>query len=322
MAMPAPTVPLDGYSLEFIRLAQTGSVADALDKLRGASMQQALYACNALDASTQDRLLKGCSDAAIDDRQRFALRVVTTLQMPKDRFAGISKASGDFHVARMFILDQLDRQQKTGSLSDNPFYPEYSGSRRDKMCAIARDHAGLDQGNQMQTTFFSLNGLFGWDKAKDATAIHTTCGLFIRACVIAAGYRGHKATSFKCGGIGEYIGWTSAPGAHISYADRGGRVPRPGDIFHIGGPHKVSYTDKDTGEVKTKTEYNDHVGVILSHTESDGVWVWETVEGGQGTGCRTEYFPARQVKGDDHARMMGYRALEGWLDLDVMNPWL
>src|SRR5258708_36165436 len=119
----------------------------AIDKLRGASMQQLLYACDQLNPGQRQTLLRLCVNKPINDRPRFGLRVVSDLFMPPGRFAGLSDADRDYNEARMFILRKLDERSNLANKPERlsrTFYPEYSTqNRRQRMVDLVRDHADL-----------------------------------------------------------------------------------------------------------------------------------------------------------------------------------
>lgn len=305
--MPPPNVTLDDYSRQFLQLVSTSDYVRAVDKLQGASTQQALYACDTLSATILQRLLDKCP-LGTADRARFALRVVSDLLIPQETYEGITTdvTGGDYNEARMFILVKLDRGAKrSGNPWAQAFYPEYRGTRRERVSKIAEAHQGLHKGWQAQVTLFSLGSHFTWRAAEETTGYYTTCGVFGRACLVAAGCLATTNRTRKCPGALNYVGIPSTPHpAYVPYSQRATRTPRSGDLFYI---------DNLAG---TKA----HVGVILTHAEGAGKWTWTTVEGGQDEGFTTKFY-TRELRDAGRARIFpDGRQLIAWIDID-MFPW-
>jgi hypothetical protein len=230
-------------------------------------------------------------------------------------FSGnIPPLTADLGAIRKYILQQMvSKKSSLPNLTkdwcwNSWFYPEYFGvdRLRERFIKCANDHANLKQTDEKQIIFFSLNGYFDWNQAASSAKTHTTCALFVRACRAALLVLESKnksknwATNTPDGTDACIIG----PGnvASIKWEQRGGRVPQPGDIFHINKPG----TNRD------------HVGIIVRHTEAtNGDWQWRTVEGGQGAGCETYAFD-RTLPLKSGKRMMGDRQLIKWIDFGKM----
>jgi hypothetical protein len=289
-----------------------------LDNLRGLNMKDALEACDNLDSQSRAQLLNACSQG--DHRPKFALRVVEELIMPDDLSAGITGLTsneshqgtiGDYGEARIYIMKQLARapsdpkaQRAKAECWNHWFFPEYKNisSVRQRFTRVAIDHGFLDRMHLMQITFFSLNGFFNWKLAQESAHTYTTCGLFVRACRAAAHILEKRdwTTNTPSGTDPCITGPTSV--ATVSYARRGNREPRSGDIFHIVTPGGT----------------NDHVGIILQHcTDEKGNWLWRTAEGGQGAGYETRLFE-RQLEFKDGKHWHGERPVEKWIDIEAL----
>jgi hypothetical protein len=271
--MPPPNVQLEDDARKFVDTAKNGQINDALTNVRTAAlnMQQTLYACGELPSDIRKRVLSA-STTGLDDRLRFALTVAENLEIPADTFAGVSHSSPDDYLeARMFILVQLDKHPPK-KRTIRTFYPEYKGSARDRLIAAAQAHANLGPHDLKQVVFFSLGGLYSWNAAEISTATKTTCGLFIRACLVAAGYRGRRDHwPVQCSGIFDYIDIFSLGHQAVKAVKRGEAVSfSAGDIFHI------QFQGND-----------DHVGLMTKPVydlDEDKYTSMDSVEGGQDPG--------------------------------------
>jgi hypothetical protein len=203
---------------------------------------------------------------------------------------GAAPPSGDYASMRKFILQQMTKL-KTSKTTNQPtitkdwswnhyFFPEYEAisDLRKRFIQIALDYADLKQSDEEQIIFFSLNGYFDWNSARESAKTHTTCGLFVRACRAAAlllepysPVKKKKWATNTPDGVDPCI---IGPGnkAAIKYVKDATDRPKAGDIFHV----------------HTQGTHDDHVGIITREfVAQNGDWVWDTVEGGQG-GSYTE----------------------------------
>src|SRR5262249_21700503 len=160
--------------------------------LRGAAlnMQQTLAMCGELVLRSPPRLIreiKRCCIPQVDDRLRFALQTAETLDIPAGSFSGVSNnVPDDYLEARSFILATLSggaRSDEAARKRVRDFYPGLVGSRRDKLCQVAKEHAPGGPHQRKQVVFFSLCGLLNWGQAVTSANRHTTCGIFARACL-------------------------------------------------------------------------------------------------------------------------------------------
>jgi hypothetical protein len=331
----------------FVRSVESRRWDQAVQQLGGLPMQQALAACDALKPPDRQELSRQCANKPINGRQTFALQAVSTLFMPQESFSGV--IDPDYHEARVFILHKLDERSDLAHKPDRLkqcFYPEYSClDVRYAVRDLAWDHRELGPHQDKQVALFSTGGFYNWGLANAITAPTgktTTCGLFVRGCLVAAGYRGITDWWIRDLTIGQMIGWVlvdkrTKTRAYVKYAERGDQEPSPGDIFHISG---TPFQGKDK-DGKVVYWDSDHVGIILDHEEQpDGSWVWDTVEGGQSPGGSwTRLFcddSSRKLAvappgaGGEERRWFGekpddhQRTLRGWIDLDkltTVTPW-
>lgn len=294
-----------------------------IQALRALSTKDALEACSKLDAATRQRLFVECP--AADHRILLVLNVVDKMYMDDGFSSGISGetsnangngSSGDYGEVRTFLLKHRATAPKAKAEAAKAaawtrwFYPEYRGisSVRERFARIAEDHVGLREDHPMQVPFFSLNGYFGWNDARQSAHTWTTCALFVRACRAAARIleRREWATGSRLGTDPCIVG----PGlkAGVSYDKRGTREPRRGDIFHV----------------MTPGHNNSHVGIILRHrVDPMGNWIWSTAEGGQGAGYETRLFKDRTIafkRGKHwHGTGANERPIIKWIDLDQLE---
>jgi hypothetical protein len=310
---PFSSLALDKPSRDVATLVDQGDFATAAWELGKLNMLQSLALCDKLNAQQRAELFKKCGADSRFQRQRFALGVVADREMPArptEGFTQVSQRDGDLHVARMYILWKLMQRKDPDWKKKRPFYPEFSGikDRRERLCQIALAHKDLGPDDQMQATFFSLNGLFGWDAV--STRVHTTCGLFVRASLIAAGYRGGISEKPSGSGISEYVAWTHNKLSYVHYPDAKHPYPKRGDIFHINQP---------------KTN-RDHVGIILNLVcvdADDDAWTIETVEGGQQEFWTRHFASKSMIKsGPNRVFSGGDRPLQGWVDIDKYGSWV
>jgi hypothetical protein len=215
---------------------------------------------------------------------------------------------------RKFIMKQLAKPHKGVNINKywafdgNWFFPEYANesSVRDRMVKIAIAHAGLGPTVEQQIIFFSLNGYFNWDQARQSANTKTTCGLFVRACRAAANILEKRDWTTGTPTIDQAIVGTG--GAVIRYDSA--RNPNKGDIFHIQPDPNDPKADKN----------NHHVGVIISHIRNpDGSWTWDVVEGGQTPGGlwtkrQTHTLKKTTDKTGDH-HWLGKRFVAKWIDV-------
>ena len=125
-------------------------------------------------------------DLRMPDFQAFG-----SVEMPKrDRLT-------IYDHARTFVLKHV-KKGRTSRLPGN-FYPELTGTTlRSKVVELAQAHVGCQPGGQKQSNLFSCCGLFGYYAAMTGTKPKgTTCGLFARAILVAAGDTEVKESGFK-----------------------------------------------------------------------------------------------------------------------------
>jgi hypothetical protein len=314
--MALPAVQLVPKSIQFIQTAMDGGTdRAALDLLRGASMEQAIWSCGSLPSDVRSRLLAECTDG-IDDRQSFALSVALNLTIPTGTYHGVtSDISGsqmsDYDIARIYIVAVRDKP--AGGIdapSPGSFYPEYvcSGPRA-TLSQVALGHGDLDRSMPRQVALCSFGGFLGWTKAAALSNRFSTCGVFVQIALVAAGYKGFstKELNPQQGAIYTYVGLGEKGESHPAFVKlQKGREPKPGDIFLLGSPPT-------------------HTGIVISHLAQPDAWLWETVEGGQKEGYRTIAFLGRQNKtlklDKGGTPWMGDRPIYGWIDLDKYKPW-
>lgn len=295
-----------------------------LKELQDKPTAEALELCSKLDWQTRKDLFRQCP--ATDHRTLLILNVQIEWVMD-DGFDGISgiqpgpranRTVTDYEAVRTFLLQQRSKtanprrdanKAKAAQVaaSGTWFFPEYKkiSDVRARFQRIALDHAGIGATSAMNVALFSMNGHFPEDFALASAKTETTCGLFVRACRAAAGILETPSTPWGTGtpAINACI---RGPGkADVKYSERGDRVPKPGDIFHVN----------------TKGTHDDHVGIIITHKPDDkGNWIWSTVEGGQPpNGIHTLYFASRMLEFKDGKhwliRETGKKPLVKWIDL-------
>src|SRR5262249_49424126 len=212
-----------------------------------------------------------------------------------------------------------------------PFFPEMlrrHRNRRERICAIAGDHANLGPGDVKQAVLFSLGGLYTFPAAKAGTkpGVGTTCLLFSRSVLHAAGCNviGGATSRFTCscpsGMMAELpktaFGYISAK----EYDNPAGARPQRGDGFHIMGD-----TFKDRKNREGTHNDSSHVGIIVEVLSDKS---WNPVEGGASdhvTRRRQRKLVAVTSKfgkwafEDDTETTAGQRPLQGWWSIDKIT---
>lgn len=320
--------------------AKAGRYEEALRALQEFGVYAGIASCMDLaetDRSAFEALAAQATGKPGNSWAQFYVRLVKDGCMPQ----GVQSMTGDFyHAARYLIL--LAREQKKKVVDtlwpkaeivakSKPFYPEWLraySSRRDRICAIAADHANLGPGDQKQAVLFSLGGLYTLQNAAAGTkpAIGTTCLLFVRSVLHAAGCNviSPSTSRFTCNcpnGMYAELPLKAFGYVNASEFDKpGGRRPQRGDIFHIQGEN---FRNRDTNELTNRD--SSHVGVIVNLA---GDKSWTTVEGGASDHVtRRRQRRLVEVKSeygnwafeDDTETTAGRRPLRGWWSIANIN---
>jgi hypothetical protein len=298
--------------------------------------------------------IASCVDLAETDRAAFDAFAAQAAGKPasgwaqfyarlvKDGFMppGLAAMTKDFFdsARHIVLLARAEKKKLVEGLwpkaevvaSTKPFFPEMlrrHPSRRDRICAIATDHADLGPDQVKQTVLFSLGGLYGFQAAKAGTkpGVGTTCLLFSRSVLHAAGCNviGGSTSRFICncpsGMMAELpkstFGYVSAK----EYDNPAGARPQRGDIFHIKGDNFKDKAGADTGNDSS------HVGIIVEVLSEKS---WITVEGG----ARDHVTRRRERKlvavTSKHGKLAfegdtettaGVRPLQGWWSIDKIS---
>ncbi len=221
------------------------------------------------------------------DRLAGVLLVVTVPQMPTWPAFGplvLSQgaATNDYDVARAFIVQK--KTQSTETPVPGPFYPEVMYERPiERLLALGNAHIRCPPDSSKQISLFSLRGRLTASAAQSATQPHgTTCALFLRALLVAAGdgrfvespkklmirtpHLGHMAYGI---GADYESGATSGKGVKVvGRADGSPTAIKRGDLYYI------SAAEGDWQE-------SGHVGLV-ENVEALGNRVkLHTIDGGQ-----------------------------------------
>jgi hypothetical protein len=214
--------------------------------------------------------------------------------------------------------------------STKPFFPEMlrrHSNRRDRICAIASDHANLGPGQTKQAALFSLGGLYGFQAAKAGTkpGVGTTCLLFSRSVLHAAGCNviGGRTSRYICncpsGMMAELPKSTFGYVSAAEYDNAAGTRPQRGDIFHIKGDNFKDKTGADSGNDSS------HVGIIVE-VLNDKSWI--TVEGGASDHVTRRRERKLVAVTSNHGKWAfegdtqttaGVRPLQGWWSVDKIS---
>jgi hypothetical protein len=300
-----PQVTLEQTTQNCIDLANNGDYDGFFAKIRTAALntRQTLWGCGQITSDNRTELLKRVTSS--DDRVQFALKVAENLEIPAGSFDGIGRSDPDDYLeARMFLLLQIDRQNPSPRTVRN-FYPEFTGTLRERMANIAIYNSDLHQRDQQQIVFFSLGGRFSWGNAEGTTTYHTTCGIFARACMVAAGYRKRTDWDWVSGkGIFQLVDVSGDNDpAYVLMRKRSGQLPRKGDIFHI----------------ETEGLNDDHMGVLTNNMSigADGAWTCTSVQGGSNNGTDTTANHSTSFRVDTRGTVwFDNRPLRGWIDIE------
>jgi hypothetical protein len=342
-------VPLNLFASEFVRLAKAGKYQDAVVKLRNdVDMEQSLWACDSLAADVLGNLQKACSPG-LDDRLRFVIDTVRDLVMPQKV---VMSYRMDYDEARVFILKKLAHPGKgqtpkttypTAALQ-NVFYPEYvcvndirnrvrllavnhtydPPSRNSNYAAPSASPPGVDIKaiEDKQRCFFSLGGCFTWDTTvTNPPGAGTTCGMFVRACLFAAGCRHDPKWYTNKDSITAYLGVKGVllnDPVFVKYDPA--KQPKVGDIFYIHKgnfpppPTKAPKDPKDPPPPPPPPVDDSHVGIIVSIDGNK----WGTVEGGQSHDktrqkVRTLVINGKTATFEDDTYN---RPIQGWVDIE------
>jgi hypothetical protein len=282
------------------------------------------------------------------------LWVAQHLRMPQWRAFGTEPMRQgdlptDYDHARTFILAQREREGITGRIAGS-FYPEVMHLPAvERVVALAQAHVGCHPAGQRQTNLFHLCGFYNGREARETTRPKgTTCALFLRAVLVAAGdKRFTKAVlpvrphMFRSMGV-EYddnknkptsAEWLSAlpDNKALSATDAPGR----GDLYHIVIPSVLTGKKASNGEPIADSG---HDGIVVSARRTAQSIVMETIDGGQASdgahgwwttmGTRT-FAPAADGSGrwemTSHPAVRGHklapaekRVLVGWARLAMV----
>lgn len=207
-----------------------------------------------------------------------------------------------------------------------PFYPEmhhrYSNFE-DRVIAIARKHTMPPLANPddaRNVALFSLGGFFDWNEATRSAKTKTTCVLFLRAVLHAAGWNTIRrgTTTFVSRGMYELL--TQAE-IDVGLFVRGSQLdsnssPRPGDLFVLRGAPGPA---------------ENHLGMVLEPV-APGSRNWLVAEGGQepeGIWSRTQTKTLHRIEPEQNRsadktcswafkedRTGAGRTIQGWYQLD------
>ena len=262
-------------------------IQEVLPEVRRAALQ--------LPSGTLSKLHQ---DARLSGRDRLAgiLTVAVMLDMPQYPAFGVAQltegdAMSDYDQARAFIVKQLPEQDAYGPPVQGFFYPEVMNlAPAERILALARSHIRCSPTGDRQVNLFSLNARIDYKTALKTTQPGgTTCALFLRAILVAAGDKrmtdeklGKKPTNpphmirsmglnydnYKVSGKG----WISTTKKDL--ASKPVSVsPQPGDLFFISLTPFGKVTDSG------------HVGIIEEAPLVTAEEMrWTTIDGGQKDG--------------------------------------
>jgi hypothetical protein len=315
---------LDKYSQEFVANAKSGDYAAALKVARNfTGTEQATTAMEALSPDQLDSLISACQ-LGLDAQAKFVALIVRDVAMPELKDCPMLVNYVDFTEARKYILKKLDNPKTPKKLKvpypqrayERSFYPEYNtiSDRRDRTVALARLDASLKPEADEHRNLFSMGGCFTWNGTGSwVNPSGTTCGIFVRSALFAAGCRADKAKKYHkmAYSLVNYMGIGDAGHGHKAFVKyKEGLKPKPGDVFHIGGGTFKS------GEHQGAA--NDHVGMVVEVIDDKN---WKTVEGGQDY----NHTYAKQRKVINRDGQFGFeddsmkRTLFGWVDIDKFD---
>ncbi len=244
------------------------------------------------------------------DRLAGLLTVAVKLEMPQfPAFGAASLTQGDamsdYDEARAFIVRQLPEKETYGAPVLGFFYPEVmSLAPAERVLALARSHIECSPTGDRQISLFSLNGRVDRKTALQTTQPSgTTCALFLRAILIAAGDKrmgddklGSKPTNppnmYNSMGLnyGNYTasgtGWTSMTRKDMA-TQALSRFPQPGDLFFISLTPFGKVTD--SGHVGI-IEQPKRIGFGLTEMK------WNTIDGGQKAGHNNGWWTIRNER--------------------------
>lgn len=234
----------------------------------------------------------------------------------------------DYDRARTFILQNWT----TGEFIPN-FYPEIATlPPRKRVISLAQSHIGCTPKGQRQTNLFAICGYNELEYARATTTPSgTTCGLFMRAILKAAG--DSRITSDMLPRI--QTDMHKAMGVQTSFVKNGippfysglwlkGKIPTPksGDLYHTQIPATALHGNKSKQD-------SGHVGFVLDATRlGDSVLNFKTIDGGiagaDGNGFLTAAGILQLVRNNagfwetkNKLNVMGEaRILVGFVDLD------
>jgi hypothetical protein len=232
-------------------------------------------------------------------------------------------------VARAFILKTRTAEGVTGKLP-GMFYPEVARlSAVDRVLTLAAAHIGCSPSSDKQINLFSLRCALSRNDANRATHKRTTCALFMRSVLVAAGdgrFNGSMVqlqdSTDMLGAMGlHHVGpkiesseWISTLKPLSSSA-----VPNPGDLYYVITPSAIGRG------MKTGLGDSGHVGIVVKASRASTQIAMETIDGGQGTdGLGTTRTLSRNFQQNgagewemkSHSQVNGeWRILVGWVDL-------
>ncbi len=247
-------------------------------------IEEAFAACRAgLNALTEmERFDVWHHARSLRDRMAGILCVAEFRIPPLAMLGPLTLSNGnsltDYDRARTFIL----QNRPAGEFIPN-FYPEVARlPPRERIIALATAHIGCTPAGQRQTNLFALCGYNDWNYARSTTTPSgTTCGLFMRAILKAAGDTRltaemlpriqtdmHKAMGLAAGVV------SAGTPPFCSGIKPQVELPTPkrGDLYHTQIPSVA---------LKGQKQDAGHVGFVVSVSRtSQGVLEIDTIDGG------------------------------------------
>jgi len=262
---------------EFLRLASSGSYAQAVNWMDAHGSQAAFDGCFALAANTPAafQALWDSVPYEGDKISDFALDFIYAGAMPQRYYA--SMGWDDYDNARFTFLKGFEHKfpkawpDRQATAKTVCLYPEFgfSNTLRQTIIDLAVAHNGLGPGNPYQANLFCLGGRYTYSIGM--AGAHpgkpgTTCMLFARSILHAAGVNVIGPNTPKSCSCDKGL---KAEIQHLNcYVDTKGATsqpqPQPGDVFHI------------QGGAFTSGAGSDHVGIIVEIAGNK----WTCIQGG------------------------------------------
>jgi hypothetical protein len=277
-----------------------------------------------------------------NDRLAGVMTVAELRMPPRDALRAGPLQPGDAvtdnDTARHFIL-QTRMTEPTVEPVRGPFYPEAANLPPvDRVLTLAATHIGCQPSGKKQLNLFSLCGALSLNEASRATQKRTTCALFARSVLVAAG-DGRFTSAMKkiedqtdmLRALGlqrdgsEVVSpeWISAIKTPKKPGLKSSDVPNPGDLYYVMIPSAFQHRPPPGGG-KSPGD-SGHVGIVVKAQRSGNYIQVETIDGGQNPGglwtTRTLVRAFQQnALGDwemiSHAQVAGEtRILLGWVNL-------